>query len=113
MMQNTMEIEGEKAAVTFDPDICLFRGAFLGPNGGADFYAASVDGLQMEGAISLRVFRQMCAEQGIEPFRKYAGKFDVRLESGLHEAAVLAARAANKSLNEWVVEAIDRAAKAS
>ncbi len=113
MTQNILEIEGERAVVAFDPDIGLFRGEFLGLNGGADFYAASVDGLQAEGAASLKVFKEMCAEQGIEPFRKFSGKFNVRLESRLHESAVLAARAANKSLNEWVVEAIDQAAKAS
>ncbi len=113
MTQNILEIEGEKAVVTFDPEIGLFRGEFLGLNGGADFYAASVDGLREQGAASLKAFKEMCAEQGIEPFRKFSGKFNVRLESRLHESAVMSARAANKSVNEWVAEAIDHSAKAS
>jgi len=37
-MINIIEIEGEKAAVSFDPDIQMLRGEFIGLNGGADFY---------------------------------------------------------------------------
>lgn len=111
MTANIMEIDGEKAVVAFDPDIGLLRGEFVGLNGGADFYAESIEKLREEGRISLKVFREMCAEQGMEPSRRFSGKFNVRLDSSVHEAAVLAARAANKSLNEWVAEAIDSAAK--
>ena len=37
---NTMNIGGYEAVITFDPDIQMFRGEFVGLNGGADFYAA-------------------------------------------------------------------------
>ena len=33
-----MEIDGYRAIVQFDPDIEMFRGEFVGLNGGADFY---------------------------------------------------------------------------
>ncbi len=46
---NTMTINGLKAVITFDEDTRMFHGEFLGLNGGADFYANSVDGL-LEGA---------------------------------------------------------------
>jgi len=54
-MQNTMTIDGHKAVITFDPEMQMFRGEFLGLNGGADFYAKDVKGLLREGKISLRV----------------------------------------------------------
>lgn len=38
-MKNTMEIDGYKAIIQFDPDIDMFRGEFIGLNGGADFHA--------------------------------------------------------------------------
>ncbi|MCB8839032.1 type II toxin-antitoxin system HicB family antitoxin [Aurantimonas sp. VKM B-3413] len=113
MTKNIMEIEGERAIVTFDPEIGMLRGEFVGLNGGADFYADSIDTLREEGRTSLKVFLDMCAERGIEPRRKFSGKFNVRLDSGLHEAAVAAARAQDKSLNEWVAEAIEMAAKSA
>ncbi len=45
---NTMTISGYQAVIAFDPDIQLFRGEFVGLNGGADFYAADVAGLMPE-----------------------------------------------------------------
>ena len=36
-MKNIMEIDGHKAVISFDPDIGMFRGEFLGLSGGADF----------------------------------------------------------------------------
>jgi predicted HicB family RNase H-like nuclease len=112
-VKNIIEIENYKAIVSFDPEINLFRGEFVGLNGGADFYAATVEDLRREGAISLKVFMEMCQEKGIEPRRAFSGRFNIRLEPSLHEAAVAAAAAENKSLNEWVSEAIAEAAQAA
>ena len=53
---NTMTINGYQAVIAFDPEIQMFRGEFVGLNGGADFYATDVDGLRHEGEISLRLF---------------------------------------------------------
>ncbi len=108
-MKNVLEIAGQKAVVSFDPDIGMFRGEFLGLAGGADFYAASVQGLEHEGERSLKVYLDMCREKGIEPYRAFSGKFNVRLDPRVHEKAVVAAASENKSLNEWVAEAIEAA----
>ena len=35
-MMNIMEINGVKAVIAFDPEINMFRGEFVGLNGGAD-----------------------------------------------------------------------------
>ncbi|WP_027135906.1 type II toxin-antitoxin system HicB family antitoxin [Geminicoccus roseus] len=110
-MKNLIDIDGHKAVVSFDPEISMFRGEFLGLNGGADFYADTVAGLMEEGRVSLQLFLDECEKQGIEPFRRFSGKFNLRLDPPLHEAATLAAAAARKSLNEWVAEKIERAVK--
>ena len=52
-MHNIMTIDGQKAVISYDPDIEMFRGEFLGLTGYADFYAKDIDGLKKEGAISL------------------------------------------------------------
>ncbi len=109
-MNNIIEIEGQKAVVSLDPELGMLRGEFLGLNGGADFYAESIEQLRQEGASSLKVFLEMCAEKGISPYRQFSGKFNVRLDPKLHEAAVLAARAEQKSLNEWISDVIEDAA---
>ena len=78
-MNNVMTIDGYQAVIVFNPDISMFRGEFLGLNGGADFYAADVEGL--------------------------------RLDPEVHEAAVIAAAAHGKSLNQWAVETLRVAAQ--
>ena len=112
-MKNIIEVEGHKAVVSFDPEMGLFRGEFLGLNGGADFYSDSVKGLVAEGRTSLRVFLEMCAEKGTTPFRAFSGRFNVRLDPAVHAAAVTAAAAEGKSLNEWIADAIEAATESA
>ena len=85
-MRNTMEIDGYKAVIQFDPDIEMFRGEFVGINGGADFYARDVAGLRKEGAASLKVFLEMCEEDGVEPRRSYSGKLQLGISPELRAA---------------------------
>ncbi|ARW16377.1 hypothetical protein S101446_01246 [Komagataeibacter europaeus] len=66
-MNNTMEIGGNRAVSQFDPEIGMFRGEFIGLNGGADFYADSVEGLRKEGETSLRVFLEICEAKSLSP----------------------------------------------
>ena len=66
-MKNILKIDEYSANIDFDPDTRQFRGEFIDLNGGADFYATSADGLIKEGRKSLRVFLEVCAENGIEP----------------------------------------------
>lgn len=109
-MKNTMVIDGYKAVIEYDPEIEMFRGEFVGLNGGADFYAADIEGLKREGATSLRVFLEMCAEDGVEPRKAFSGKFNVRVPPELHADMAVAAAASGKSLNQWVVDALGREA---
>ena len=103
-MRNTMEIDGYRAVVEFDPDIDMFRGEFLDLNGGADFYAKDVAGLRREGAISLKVFLDMCREDDVEPRKRFSGKFNLRIPPTLHATIAVAAAAEGKSLNQWVTD---------
>lgn len=112
-VRNTMEIGGYRAIIQFDPDSEMFRGEFVGLNGGADFYARDVTGLRREGATSLRVFLEMCEEDGVEPGRRYSGRFNLRISSELHADVAAAAAADGKSLNQWIADALgDRLAPA-
>ena len=109
-MINQMTINGFKAIITYDSDIDLFRGEFVGLNGGADFYAADAEGLRREGAISLKVFMDACQEDGVEPFKTYSGKFVLRIPPEDHAAVYRDAIASGKSLNQWAVEVLKQAA---
>ena len=101
---NTMTINGHDAVVSYDEDIDMFRGEFVGLNGGADFYAADIVGLRKEGEISLRVFLDACQERGIEPRKHFSGKFNLRVPPSLHERLATQAAAHGKSINAWVLD---------
>ncbi|MCQ9616390.1 type II toxin-antitoxin system HicB family antitoxin [Paenalcaligenes niemegkensis] len=111
-MKNVMKIGNQQAVITFDPDIEMFRGEFVGLNGGADFYADDVAGLHREGELSLNLFMDECARRGIDPRKSFSGKFVLRIAPEVHEAAATAAAASGESLNQWVAGAIKEAAHA-
>lgn len=106
-MMNILEINGYRAVVQYDPDIDMFRGEYIGLNGGADFYAKDIDGLRKEGEISLRVFLDMCQEDGVEPRKEYSGRFNLRVSPQLHAEVAMRAMADGKSLNQWVADILD------
>jgi len=101
-----MEINGYRAVIQYDPDIDMFRGEYIGLNGGADFYAKDIDSLRKEGEISLQVFLDMCREDGAEPRKAYSGKFNLRVPPQLHAEIATRAAAAGKSLNQWVADVL-------
>jgi len=65
-MQNIMMINNNKAIIQYDPKLGLYRGEFVGLNGGADFYGDRIDALEREGSQSLQTFMDVCQENGIE-----------------------------------------------
>ena len=69
-----------------------------------------MEGLHKEGEASLKVFLQVCQEQGVEPYKNFSGKFITRVPASLHERIVAAATAAGMSLNQWVQTALEREA---
>lgn len=107
-MLNTMKFDDYLAVINYDPDIDMFRGEFVLLNGGADFYAKDIAGLRKEGEKSLKVYLDMCKEEGIEPKKSFSGRFNLRISSELH--AQLSARAAteNMSLNNWIERQLDQ-----
>jgi predicted HicB family RNase H-like nuclease len=110
-MRNIMEFKGGyKAVVAYDPDIEMFRGEFVGLNGGADFYAKDTEGLRREGQISLDVFLRMCEEDGVSP-KKPKGGFALRLDPETYHEASIAAAADAMSLNRWIAKTIRDAVK--
>ena len=108
-MKNVMEFDGGyQAVITYDPEIEMFRGEFVGLNGGAGFYAKGAETLKREGKTSLDIFLRMCAEDGVPP-RKTQGKFALRLPPDVYRNAAVAAAAEGKSLNAFITDAVRQA----
>ena len=108
-MKNILNIDGYRAIITYDPDLDKFRGEFIGLNGGADFYATTIEELKKEGRISLNVFLEMCQEEGLNPVKEYSGKFNLRVPPELHAEIAARAAAEGKSLNQCVTDLLGEA----
>ncbi|MFV0448628.1 MAG: type II toxin-antitoxin system HicB family antitoxin [Vibrio sp.] len=105
-MKNLMVISGVKALIDYDPDAETFRGEFVGLNGGADFYGESIAKLEEEGAKSLSIFLEMCQERGIEPYKNFSGKFNVRISPEMHSQLNEIALSKSMSLNAVIEKAV-------
>ena len=110
-MSTILEIGGYQALVSDEPENGFFRGEFLGLNGGAEFYAPTREALRTEGEISLRVFLDMCAEDGVEPSREFSGKIELQISPEMHERLHLLAEVSGESLEEWIRNALARVAQ--
>ncbi|PKH22593.1 toxin-antitoxin system HicB family antitoxin [Enterobacterales bacterium CwR94] len=106
-MNNVMKIEGHRAVISYDPEIEMFRGEFIGLNGGADFYAGSVVALRAEGAASLAIYLDECKKDGVAPYRTWSGKVTTRLTPERHHSLAIAAQAIGVSINDLLNEGVD------
>ncbi len=97
------------AVISYDPDIAMFRGEFVGLNGGADFYASSIEDLRKEGETSLKVFLDFAKEKNIAPEKAYSGRLVLRLNPELHRKYKLLASAKHISLNQLLNDALEKA----
>ena len=109
-MSTILEIGVYQALVSDEPENGFFRGEFLGLNGGAEFYAPTREALRTEGRISLRVFLDMCAEDGVEPSRGFSGKIELQISPEMHERLHVLARGSGKNLQEWIQLILEQAA---
>lgn len=60
---------------------------------------------------SIDDYLEFCSECGEAPEKPYSGKFMVRIEPELHKAVALRAKLIHKSLNAWIHDALEIAAR--
>ena len=105
---NIMQINSYKAKIEYDPELDQFRGEILGLNGSADFYGKNPAELRKEFKNSLKVFLDVCKENGISPTKEYSGKFNLRIPARLHSEIAARASAEDKSINQLVSEILEQ-----
>lgn len=103
-----MEYNGYRAAVTFDDEVGILHGEVVDTRDVITFQGRSVDELQQAFRDSVDEYLKICAERGRAPDKPFSGRFALRMEPETHRAVVAASRANGKSINSWIVAAIDR-----
>ena len=101
---NTMSHKGYTARVEFDDRDNIFVGRVLGTRTIIGFHGETVDQLRAEFQSAVDDFIRDCKQQGVKPEKPASGKLLLRVPPEVHGAALVAAQAAGKSLNQWATE---------
>ena len=107
---NTMYHKGYTARIEFDERDNIFVGRVLGLRHVISFHGETVSELRNEFKAAIEDFLLDCKEQGVKPEKPASGKLMLRVPPEVHSAAMVAAQASGKSLNQWATEVLQKAA---
>ena len=108
---NTMNHKGYTARIEFDERDNIFVGRVLGLRTMISFHGETVAELRSAFETAIDELLRDCKEQGVRPEKSASGKLMLRVPPEVHGAALVAAKAAGKSLNQWATEALQTAAQ--
>jgi predicted HicB family RNase H-like nuclease len=106
---NTMSYKGYTARVEFDERDNIFVGRVLGIRNMISFHGETVTELRHEFEAAVDDYLRDCKQQGLKPEKPASGKLLLRVPPEVHGAALVAAQAAGKSLNQWATELLQEA----
>jgi|TARA_B110001454_G_C12614236_1_gene390055 predicted HicB family RNase H-like nuclease len=109
---NTMNHKGYTARIEFDERDNIFVGRVLGLRAMISFHGETVAELHEAFSGAIEDFLADCKEQGVKPEKPASGKLMLRVPPEVHGAALVAAQASGKSLNQWATEVIQNASHA-
>jgi predicted HicB family RNase H-like nuclease len=107
---NTMQHKGYTARIEYDERDNILVGRVLGIRAIISFHGETVSEVRREFEAAIEDFLNDCQAQGIKPEKPASGKLMLRVPPQVHGAALVAAEAAGKSLNQWATEVIRSAA---
>jgi predicted HicB family RNase H-like nuclease len=105
-MKNIMRYRGYVARIEFEEADGVFVGNVLGLTEPISFHGASVDELRGDFTFAIDHYLSVCEEAGITPERQVSGKILLRLAPDTHAAALISAKSAGVSLNDWLQRAV-------
>lgn len=107
---NSMNYKGQMARIDFDDRSNVFVGKLLGISDVVGFHAESVQALRTAFEEAVDDYIATCAEIGKPMEKPASGKLMLRVPPEVHGAALVAAKAAGTSLNQWAARVLQQAA---
>ena len=105
-----IEYRGYSGTFEYDPELELLAGHVIDLQDEIYFEGESVTELKSSMHRAVDHYLSVCKERGDTPDRPFSGQLRLRMDPQLHRSLVIAAAAAGKSLNAWIVEALEGAA---
>ena len=107
-----MTYKGYTSRIDFDDRDDILVGRLLGIQDVVSFHADSVAQLREDFHEAVDDYLQTCEKIGKPPQKPASGKLMLRVPPEVHGSALIAAKAAGKSLNQWAAEVLASAAHA-
>jgi predicted HicB family RNase H-like nuclease len=107
---STMTHKGYSARIDYDDRDGIFVGRVLGIDDIIGFHAESVAELRNAFTEAVDDYITSCAKLGKQPQRAASGRLMLRVAPEVHRAALIAAQADGKSLNQWAERVLEAAA---
>lgn len=107
---NSMSYKGQMARIDFDDRSNIFVGELLGISDVVGFHAESVQALRDAFEEAVEDYIATCAAIGKPVEKPASGNLMLRVPPEVHGAALVAAKAAGTSLNQWAARVLQQAA---
>lgn len=102
-----IKYKGYIGKITYDSTLKVFHGDVIGIKHIITFEGTNPAELEKSFQDAIDDYLEMCKEEGIKPEKTFSGKFVVRLSPDLHEKIAQEAMLKNKSLNAYIVDALN------
>lgn len=106
-----MEYKGYNAIVELDEDSGVLHGEVVNLRDVVTFEGETVAEIRAAFQDSVDDYLEFCHSRGENPEKPYSGRFVVRVNPVLHKKIAVRAKLSRKSLNAWVAETLEAAAK--
>jgi len=103
--------KGYSSEFWFEPDDNAFHGWVRGIRDVVHFEAATITDIQKEFEASVDDYLEACEQFGQEPQKPKSGKLAVRMAPEVHELVATAATHDAKSVNQWIIDTLEVAAR--
>jgi predicted HicB family RNase H-like nuclease len=103
-----MNYKGYTAKVKYDEDAEIFFGEVINTRDTITFQSDNAHELKKEFKASVDDYLEFCKERGEEPEKPFSGKFVLRVDPELHSKLYTEAAQNSKSLNEFIVEKLQK-----
>ncbi len=104
-----LKYRGYSGIVEYDSKGKIFTGEVIGLHSVITFHGRTPEEIEESFRQSIDLYIQMCEADGVTPEKPYSGRFNVRISPELHHDIAERAALDRKSLNEWVVNAFEKA----
>ncbi len=98
------------AHIAYSDEDELFIGRVVGIRDMITFHGESVEEIRDAFHDAVDFYLETCAERGEQPNKPYSGKELLRMPVETHASVATKAEVSGKSLNQWIVEALEKAA---